>query len=87
MALDDLSKFLQEEQLPDNLPRLIASNVRQITPAMQDRLKKLRKSAKTGWFDTHPSDSDRARAAKAEGSPGVFKLNGLAEETPASILF
>lgn len=87
MAMDDLHKFWQEEQLPDDLPRLIASNVRQITPAMQERLKKMTKAAKTGWFDTHPSDRDRVRSAKAEGSTGQFLLNGLTEETPASVLF
>lgn len=87
MAMDDLHKFWQEEQLPDDLPRLIASNVQQITPAMQARLKKMTKAAKTGWFDTHPSDRDRVRAAKAEGSTGQFLLNGLTEETPASVLF
>ena len=87
MAMDDLHKFWQEEQLPDDLPRLIASNVRQITPAMQERLKKFRKAAKTGWFDTHPSDRDRVRSVKAEGSTGQYVLNGLSEETPASMLF
>ncbi len=87
MAMDDLHKFWQEEQLPDDLPRLIASNVRQITPAVQERLKKMTKAAKTGWFDTHPSDRDRVRSAKAEGSTGQFEMNCLNEETPASVLF
>jgi hypothetical protein len=38
--------------------------------------------ARTGLFDTHPSDGDRIRRARQAGDPGVFHL-----ELPASVLF
>lgn len=36
----------------------------------------------TGWLDTHPSDGDRLRQARAAKVPGIFQL-----ELPASALF
>jgi hypothetical protein len=45
---------------------------------MQDRLG----LARTGLFDTHPSDGDRIRRARQDGDAGVFHL-----ELPASVLF
>ena len=45
---------------------------------MQDRLG----LARTGIFDTHPSDGDRIRRARPAGEPGVFRL-----DLPASVLF
>ena len=45
-------------------------------------MQKAARETKTGWFDTHPSDADRVRAAEAEATGGV-----LCGEAPARELF
>jgi len=46
------------------------------------RLKRRIDKGRTGWFDTHPSDSDRIRRAEKEAAPGVFQ-----SDLPAEALF
>ncbi len=81
-AYADLQSSWQERRLPDNLPRLILANVSQIPAEVMAAYRKAMGQAKTGLFDTHPSDRDRIAHARAEGDDGIFDLEG-----PATDLF
>ncbi len=69
-------------RLPENLPLLINHKAGSLPAEVQKKLAAKAGSSKTGWFDTHPCDADRVRAARAMGEAGVFRL-----ETPATELF
>ncbi len=69
-------------RVPDNLPAFLLAHETKIPPAVRQRIQDTLGLAKTGLFDTHPSDGDRIRRARQAGEPGVFHL-GL----PASVLF
>jgi Zn-dependent protease with chaperone function len=81
-ALHDLLGFLKKGDLPDNLSRLIGNNIVAIPPNVQYKIRKAQDDAKTGVFDTHPSDAQRISAARKENAPGIFPL-----ERPARELF
>ena len=48
----------------------------------EKRIMKQIKKAESGWFDTHPSDTDRIESARRENAPGVFR-----SELPAEVIF
>lgn len=81
-AFADLQSSWQERRLPDNFPRLILANVAQVPAEVMAAYRKAMGRAKTGLFDTHPSDRDRIAHARAEGDDGIFHLDG-----PATDLF
>ncbi len=81
-AYADLRSSWQERRLPDNLPKLILANVSQIPAEVMAAYRKEMGQAKTGLFDTHPSDRDRIAHAREEGDEGIFHLDG-----PATDLF
>lgn len=81
-AMSDLGQSFDEGRLADDLPALIAANVEQIPPTVVEAFVKQSEASKTGWFDTHPADSERVASAKREAAVGVFRI-----EAPASILF
>jgi hypothetical protein len=68
----------RENRLPDNLPRLVASNLDRIPAQVCDTLLEAIQSQRTGLFDTHPSDRDRIARAMADSSEGIFVLDGPA---------
>src|SRR5262249_55640095 len=67
-------------RLVNDLPRLSAVAAKRLaTKADQGNLAVL-PTAKTGCFDTHPSDHDRIQASKALGAVGMLQGDGDATE-------
>jgi Zn-dependent protease with chaperone function len=73
-AYDDVRQSWASSRLPENLPLLINHKASSLPAEIQQKLSTSAKSEKTGWFDTHPCDSDRIRAAHRLNEPGVFRL-------------
>lgn len=70
------------KNLPDHFPDFLALHDASLPPAARERFQDALGLARTGLFDTHPSDGDRIRRARQAQEPGVFHL-----ELPASVLF
>jgi hypothetical protein len=68
--------------LPDHFPDFLALHEASLAPVLREKIQDTMGLAKTGVFDTHPSDGDRIRRARRAEEPGVFHL-----ELPASLLF
>ena len=81
-ALSDMYSFYMEGRLCDNLPKLIAANVDQVPKELMEVIRMRVDKAKTGFFDTHPSDRDRIAYARQMAAPGIFGV-----KHPASGLF
>jgi Zn-dependent protease with chaperone function len=81
-AYEDVRQSWTSNRLPENLPLLINHKVTSLPAEVQQKLSTASESASTGWFDTHPCDADRIRAARSLNEPGVFRLT-----EPASQLF
>ena len=81
-AQSDLGMFFREGRLADNLPKLIAVNIKQLPAEVKEVAVKLVNESKTGIFDTHPSDRERIASAHAENTAGVFR-----SDLPATALF
>jgi len=81
-AYADLSEFYREGRLGDDLPQLILSRVNQLPADLKQALDDSIDTSTTGWFDTHPADSDRIANAIKEKSQGVFQI-----EMASSVLF
>jgi Zn-dependent protease with chaperone function len=69
-------------RLPDNLPAYLAHQHSQLAPAVREKIQDAMGLAKTGLFDSHPSDGDRIRRARRADEPGIFDL-----ELPSTVLF
>ena len=69
-------------RLPEDFPAYLVVQHAKLPPVFCQRLQDTLGLARTGWFDTHPSDGDRIRRARQAGDAGVFHL-----ELPASVLF
>lgn len=82
VALDDVRQSWAAKRLPENLPLLIGHKAGSLPGDVHQKLGAAAAKAKTGWFDTHPCDTDRVKAAHALNEPGVFRM-----EQPASELF
>ncbi|MBS0263163.1 MAG: M48 family metalloprotease [Planctomycetes bacterium] len=87
MSMNDLGSFHSEGRLPDNLPALIAANIKRITPELRKEFLKLQLSQKTELFDSHPSDRERIDRARGAGAVGVFQIAGDQPDPPARCLF
>lgn len=74
--------FQQKRVLPDNFPAFLKRLDSEMPPAVREKIEDTMGLAKTGLFDSHPSDGDRIRRARQAGEPGVFHL-----EYPATVLF
>ena len=81
-ALSDLGNFYREGRLGDNLPKLILLNVDQLPEKVHAKIDEKILEAKTGLFDTHPSDPERMASAAKENTDGIFTLR-----LPAAHLF
>ncbi len=69
-------------RLPDNLPAYLVHHEAHLPPLLRQSIDNRLGLARTGWFDTHPSDADRIRRARRADDPGVFQL-----DVPANVLF
>ena len=81
-AIAQQQQAFEGKRLVDDLPGLIAIETQRLPGEAREALQKAARESKTGWFDTHPSDADRVRAAEAEATGGV-----LSGEVPARELF
>ena len=87
ITLSDMTEFLEEGRLPDDLSPLVVANVSLTTPGMRKKLVRILSDQKTGTFDTHPSDRDRILAGRVDGSVGTIRRGSVIDELPASVLF
>ena len=69
-------------RLVEDMPRLVALEAGRLPVEVHEAITQEAAQSKTGWFDTHPSDADRARVAENAQAAGV-----LAGEGPATSLF
>ena len=69
-------------RLVDDLATYTALETKRVSPETKAEIVKAVKGAKTGWFDTHPTDFDRMRIAFQAKAPGV-----LSGEESATALF
>jgi len=69
-------------RLVDDIPRFVALEAQRLPAEARDAIMKEAAEPKTGWFNTHPSDMERMRAAEDAKAAGV-----LAGEGPAADLF
>jgi hypothetical protein len=81
-AYEDIRQSWASSRLPENLPLLIGHKATSLPVDVHQELSKATASARTGWFDTHPCDADRIRAARRLNEPGIFRAT-----EPATGLF
>ena len=70
------------KQLPDDFSAFMLTHDSKLSSAIREQIHDTLGLAKTGLFDTHPSDGDRIRRARLAQEPGIFHL-----ELPATVLF
>ena len=75
-------KWKKEKKLFDQIPDFIVGRANEISAEAQERHYAQAFKRKTQLFDSHPSDAERMRRARAAGEPGVFH-----ETAPATSLF
>src|SRR5258705_3622494 len=63
-AYEDVRQSWASNRLPENLPLLIDHKAGSLPEEVHQKLSATAASGKTGWFDTHPCDADRVRAAR-----------------------
>lgn len=76
------STWNTSKKLPENFPAYLAHQEAALPLQVRTKIEDTVGLARTGLFDTHPSDGDRIRRARRAGEPGVFHL-----EVPATVLF
>jgi hypothetical protein len=81
-ALEDLRRSWVSSRLAEDLPLLIDHKATSLPAEVHQQLAAARASTKTGWFQTHPCDTDRIRAARRLNEPGIFRMT-----QPAARLF
>ena len=81
-AYAEVQQCWASKRLPEDLPLLIRHKAGVLPAEIHEKLSTAASSEKTGWFDTHPCDADRVRAARRLKEPGVFRLTD-----PATRLF
>lgn len=79
-AFSDLSDAWREQRLADDLPLLIRSRQQEMPEEIKLTVTKAAREGRTGWFDSHPSDSDRIRSLRKENAPGLFEYAAPATE-------
>jgi Zn-dependent protease with chaperone function len=81
-AYEDVQQCWASKRLPADLPLLIGHKATALPAEIQHKLSSSAASGTTGWFDTHPCDADRVRAARRLNEHGVFRVT-----EPAAGLF
>ncbi|WP_395741091.1 M48 family metallopeptidase [Prosthecobacter sp.] len=82
IAMHDAEETYQSKALPEDLPALVSWREKNLTADNRGEIDKLSAENKTKWWDTHPADADRVKAALAWRAPGIFH-----HEAPAAELF
>jgi Zn-dependent protease with chaperone function len=78
----DLADTLRSRMLPSNLPAFVVERTSRLPRELLTQIRCV-DGQQTGWFDTHPADAERMRAAEAADDRGV--LDGA--DGPATQLF
>ena len=65
--------------LPDNFPAYVLYHESRMPVSLRQAAEGKQQRTTTGTFDSHPSDGDRLRRARAANEPGI-----LGEEQPAA---
>jgi Zn-dependent protease with chaperone function len=81
-ALGRQQDSFSAHRLVNDLPGFVALETQRVPADLRAAMDKAAGEAKTGWFDTHPSDRDRVRAATGARAAGV-----LAGEAGAAAIF
>ena len=82
LGYNDLRADWQHRTLPSDLPAFLLQRSDRIPPELAGQIRQ-GQSEPTGYFDTHPSDSDRVQAAERAASAGIM----AGGEVPARALF
>jgi hypothetical protein len=82
VANDRMAESFQSRRLVDNLAGYMTLEAEGLTEDIRKRIAEAAMSEKTGWLDSHPSDSERIAAAGKAAAPGV-----LQSEAPGAALF
>jgi hypothetical protein len=69
-------------RVPDNFCEYVAKEFESMPPLKRRHLADSLGFDRTGFFDTHPCNGERIRAARRVASPGLIR-----DETPAASLF
>jgi Zn-dependent protease with chaperone function len=80
VAFEDVRQSWAGNRLPENLPLLIHHKAGALPGEVHAKLANSAETTKTGWFDTHPCDADRVKAARALNESGVFWVERAATE-------
>lgn len=80
IAFNEIGDSWQNGRLADNYPRYVVERSKDLPTETKDHIEFISTQRKTGFFDTHPADTDRIVAAEALGEPGVFRYEGEAAE-------
>jgi hypothetical protein len=83
-AKSDVADFYHHGRLPDNLPKLIVANIGQIPIKTLAQITTSITQSATGFFDTHPSDSERIAHVRQDGPAQSPRF---VSRLPASALF
>ncbi len=78
----DLSALWEDGKLVDDIPSAVSDKAVAIEDEINQQVESLLKQEQSSYFDTHPADNERIRAAEALKAPGMFRL-----ELPATVLF
>jgi len=78
----DLREGWVRRTLPSNLPAFLHDRCNRLPENLAKQVRQI-PDAKTGLFDTHPSDADRARAAEQANASGILRGG----DAPATLLF
>jgi Zn-dependent protease with chaperone function len=70
------SEAYATNRLVNDLPGLSAMAAKRLATNAVQANRAVLPTAKTGWFDTHPSDHDRIQASKALGAVGMLHGDG-----------
>lgn len=81
-AHSNLKEAWNEGRLADDLPAYIQALSGRIPAEVLKKIEKSVREGKTSFFDTHPCDTDRIKAAREERATGFFHL-----DQPAVCLF
>jgi Zn-dependent protease with chaperone function len=79
-AQNEILKNVNQRRLANDLIGLMTYYQRTLPPEVLHAIETGLESAKTGWFDTHPSNRDRIAAAEALACPTIFRSERAASD-------
>ncbi|MBX3409353.1 MAG: M48 family metalloprotease [Phycisphaeraceae bacterium] len=77
-----MAEHWKNKRLPEDLPMLIASFSKRLSPDARSSIKQMMEDKRTGWFESHPATGRRMAYIDSLREPGIFRL-----DEPARSLF